>query len=86
MICHYRCFLEGSYKYESEVCSGCHDILMTANDLKNIAILNIKGVNYGCVIWNKSTSDAINRLNNSKLDDKGSLSIWTLWRIKHLSK
>ena len=46
---------------------------MIAYELENTAILNIKGVNYRCAIWNMSRSYAINRLNNSKLDDKGSL-------------
>ena len=33
--------------------------------LENIKILNVKGIDYRCVIWNMSKSDAINRLNNS---------------------
>ena len=32
---------------------------------------------------NISKNDAINRLNNSKLDDKGTFSIWILVQIKH---
>ena len=28
---------------------------------------------YRCIIWNKSRNDAIDRLNNSVLNDKGSL-------------
>ena len=55
-------------------------------DLQNIATLNVKGVDYRCVLWNITRNDAINRLNNSKLDDKGILSIWTFVRIKHLFK
>ena len=57
-----------------------------AYDLQNIATLNAKGVDYRCVLWNITRNDAINRLNNSKLDDKGILSIWTFVRIKHLFK
>ena len=57
-----------------------------AYDLQNIATLNVKGVDYRCVLWNITRNDAINRLNNSKLDDKGILSIWTFVRIKHLFK
>ena len=45
---------------------------MMANVLKNIAILN-KKVDYRCAVWNMSRGDAIDWLNNSKLDDKGSL-------------
>ena len=33
----------------------------------------MKGADYKCAIWNMSRSDAVNRLNNSKLDGKGSL-------------
>ena len=43
---------------------------MTVYEFKNIAILNVKGVDYRCVLWNITRNDAINRLNNSKLDDK----------------
>ena len=44
-----------------------------AYELENITMLNVKGVDYRCVLWNITKNDAINRLNNSKLDDKGSL-------------
>ena len=43
---------------------------MMAYKFENLAILNIEGINYRCVIWNMSKSDAINRLNKSELDDK----------------
>ena len=46
---------------------------MMAYELENIAILSVKGVDYRFAIWNMTRNDAINRLNNSKLDDKGSL-------------
>ena len=42
MLCHYY------------ACNKCHDVLMTAYELKNIAILNVKGVDFsvfcGCGI------------------------------------
>ena len=40
------------------------------HELKDIAMLNVKGNDYRCVIWNVTRNYAINRLNNSKLDDK----------------
>ena len=46
---------------------------MIAYELKNIAILNEKGVDYRCILWGISKNDAINRLNNSVLEDKGIL-------------
>ena len=48
---------------------------MMAYDLKNITALNVKGIDYRRVIWNMTRNDAFNGLNNSKLDDKGSLWI-----------
>ena len=35
--------------------------------------MNVKSVDYRSVLWNMTKNDAINRLNNSKLDDKGTL-------------
>ena len=57
-----------------------------AYELENIAILNVKGVDYRCVLWDITKNDAINRLNSSKLDEKGTLRIWILVEIKHLLK
>ena len=41
--------------------------------LDNIAIVKIKDVDCGCVLWIMTRNDVINRLNNFKLDDKGTL-------------
>ena len=46
---------------------------MMAYKLKNIAILNAKGVDYRCILWDISKDDATDRLNNSMLEDKGVL-------------
>ena len=46
---------------------------MTAYKLKNIAIVNVKGVDYRCNLWGISRNETANILNNSKLDDKGVL-------------
>ena len=46
---------------------------MMADQLKNIAILNLKGVDCRCVLWNITRNDAIKMLGNSKLDNKGTL-------------
>ena len=73
MICHYWYFKEIGYKYEPYVCNGCHDLLMMIYDLKDFTILNIKGVDYRCYVFNMSRSDANTLLNNSVLDNKGVL-------------
>ena len=49
----------------NHVCNKCHDVLMTAYELKNIAILNVKEVDFRCIFWGISRDEAVNRLNNS---------------------
>ena len=71
MLCHY--FKNVRFKFEPHVCNKCHDILMTAYELENIAILNVKGVDFRCILWGISRGGAVNRLNNSVLNDKGVL-------------
>ena len=44
-----------------------------AYNLKNIAILNVKGVDFRCISWGIGRDEAVNRLNNSVLEDKGVL-------------
>ena len=61
------------YKFELYTCNKCLDISMMAYELKNVTILSVKGVDYRFVLWNVIKNDAINRLNNSKLNDKGTL-------------
>ena len=48
---------------------------MTAYELINIAILNVKGVDFRCILWGISRDEAVNRLNNSVLEDKGVLQM-----------
>ena len=73
MICHYWHFKDIGYKFEPYVCNKCYDISMMAYELESIAILNVKGVDYRCALWNMTRNDAINMPGNSKLDDKGTL-------------
>ena len=73
MICHYWYFKDIGSKYEPHVCNLCHDFSMVVYDLKYFMILNIKGVDYRCYVFNMSKSDAINLSNNSWLDNNGVL-------------
>ena len=59
---------------------------MMVCEWRNIAILNTKGVDYRCVLWNISKNDPINMLDNSKLDNKDTVWIWILAQIKHSFK
>ena len=37
MLCDYWYFKNVGFKFEANVCNKCHDVLMTAYELKNIA-------------------------------------------------
>ena len=67
---HYWYFKNGGFKFEPHVCNKCHNVLMTAYELKNIGILNVKDVDFGCILLGISRDKAVNRLNNSVLEDK----------------
>ena len=86
MICHNWYFKDIGYKFEPYVCNKCHNTLMMVDRLENNAILNVKGADYKCILWNMTRNDAINRLNNYKLGFKGILWIWIMVQIKHLLK
>ena len=49
MLCHYWYFKDVRFKFELHVCNKCYDVLVTAYDLKNIAILNAKGADFRCI-------------------------------------
>ena len=69
-ICHYWYFLNYSFTFQSNVCNRCHDLLMMSINLSNIAILNIKGSDYICIISLISKNEAINLLQNADLTEK----------------
>ena len=73
MLCHYWFVKDAGFKFDPRVCNKFHDVLMTANELKNTAILNVKVVDFRCILWDISRDEAVSRLNNSLLEDRGIL-------------
>ena len=71
MLCYYRYFKDVGFKFELYICNKCHVLLMTAYELKNIAILNVKSIEFRCILWGISRDEAVDRSNNSVLEDKG---------------
>ena len=69
-ICHYWYFLNYSFKFQPNVYNRCHDLLMMSINLSNIAILNIKGSDYHCVISLISKNEAIKLMQNVDLTEK----------------
>ena len=53
----------------------CHGVSMNVYELKNIAILNVKGVDFRCIFQGISRDEAVKRQNNSVLEDNGVLSV-----------
>ena len=49
-ICHYWYFLNDSFKIQPNICNRYHDLLMMSMNLSDIALLNIKGSDYRCII------------------------------------
>ena len=56
--------------FEPHVSNKCDDVLISAYELKKIAILHVKGVDFRCILWGISMDEVVNRLNNSVLEDK----------------
>ena len=73
MLCHYVYFKDIGYTFQPSLCNDWHAVSMMAYELKNIAILNAKGVHYRYILWGISRVEAVNRLNNSALENKGVL-------------
>ena len=48
--CHYWYFLDKEFRFQADVCKGCHDVLMMSVNLNNIAISKVLGVYYRCTI------------------------------------
>ena len=48
---------------------------MMAYELKNVAIRNVKDVDYSYFLWSLTKNDAIDMLSNSNVGDKGTLRI-----------
>ena len=69
-ICHYWYFLYYSFKFQPNVCSRCYDLLMMSMNLSDIAILNIKGSDYRCIISLISKTEAINLMLNADLTER----------------
>ena len=72
MLFHYWYFKDLGYKFQPYLYNGCHAVSTMTYELKNIAILNAK-VDCRCILWGISRDEAVNRLNNSVLEDKGVL-------------
>ena len=58
-------------KFQDSVCNGCHDLTILFLNISDIAIINIKNIDYHCIIRNIGKSEAINLLKNYFLENRG---------------
>ena len=72
-LCHYWFFKDIGFKFEEHVGNKCHDLLMIAHSLKDIAILSAKGATFRCILMGISKNEGLKRLNNSVTYDRGVL-------------
>ena len=63
-------FLDKGFKFQPDVCNGCHDVLMILMNLSNITILKIQSVDYRCIIIGISKGEAVNLLQKTDLNEK----------------
>ena len=73
-ICHYWYFLDKGFKFQPNVCNRCHNLLMMSMNPSDIAISNIIGSNYRCIISRISKSEATNLIKNIDLTEKSGTS------------
>ena len=69
-VCHYWYFLNHSFKFQPNVFNRCHNLLMMSVNLIDIAVSNIKGSDYPCIITLISKNEAISLMQNANLTEK----------------
>ena len=72
MFVYHKCYIsiELTFLKELMLIKQCHDLLMISMNLSDIAILNVKGSDYGCIISFISKNEAINLMQNADLTKK----------------
>ena len=69
-ICYYWYFLNYGFKFQPNVCNRCHDFFKMSMNLSNIAISNIKGFDYCCIISLISKNEALHFMQHADLTEK----------------
>ena len=72
-LCHYWFFKDVGFKFEEHVCNKCHDLLIIAYSLTDIAILSAKLVTFRCILMGINKNESLKILNNSLTYDTGVL-------------
>ena len=88
IICQYQYFLDKGFNCKPVVCNWCHDVLIISQNRNYIAILNIHGVDYGCIINEISKSEATDLEGNAYLskESESSQNIIFLYGAEKINK
>ena len=62
-------FLDKNFKFQLDIYNRCHDLLMMSME-SDIAILNIKDLDYRCIVSGINKSEPINLIKNIDLTEK----------------
>ena len=71
--CHNWYFLHKGFRFQPNVCNGCHDLLMMSIIFSDINNLDIEGFNYHCIISGISRNETINLMQNTDLTGKNEI-------------
>ena len=72
-------FLDKGFKFQPNVCNGCHDLLIMSMKVSDIDVLNIvKDFDHHFIISRICKNRAINLMQNTYLTERRR----TLWNIK----
>ena len=70
MIFHYWFFYHG-LRFQDSVCNGCHDLTMLCLSASDITIITVENVDYRCILYNISISEAIDLSESAMLEKRG---------------
>ena len=70
-VCNYWYVSNKGFIFQPNISNGHHDLLMMSMNLSNIAVLNIRSIDYYCIISGIIKSEAINLMQKADLTQKG---------------
>ena len=67
IICHYQYFLKINFKFQPNVCNGCHDSIQKAMSFNYVAIDSVKENDQSMYFWYIDKDEAMDLFKNSDL-------------------
>ena len=64
-------YFNNGFKFLNSVWNGCHDLTIFCLNLRDIAIMTVKGIDYRCIIHAINKSETIQLLENYLPDCRG---------------